>query len=531
MSTSGAEAGSPSKPAEQVSPNDACVAFFQRVLRGEIGEPGEDNSKLEGAAFYKLILKLQAAGNKDAVKIPLRVLRDEIGRAYFSSAQKNKTQNLDTLFQLYESLEATCQEELRSAQDKQPLAPSLVLVALRERLTRLVVGETWESFPELKTQALKLLYKLAVKENLVRTKTANGSPAAAKRPSKLSRALSMTGGNDNMWANAINDLGKAPSSKLLPLIKILLAQSASVPVPSAPGSEETSPRESRTGELETQASDASNLSNVNSRLAAFNLDDLLGLNDSVPATPTGGPPTPGASGLPAGDPFQVLANENGNRAPSTPTQSARQNGQAQFDAFGQNKIAAVHRGSSEFGRTESGNGLGRAESGNGFGRTESSFSQDENAFPTPASAHAGTASNVSTVSLESKPSQPRALTFTEPSAFSKQPSLNVNAGGDTGKGQVAPGLTSPLFAQPSGTLFGAAQQDAFNPFGLPSPSYATPVSPFQDNSFADVSPVAFAPPQPVPKPMRAPPPAPPSAPQTLNPASYAMGSSAYQSAW
>lgn len=52
----------------------------------------------------------------------------------------------------------------------------------------------------------------------------------------------------------------------------------------------------------------------------------------------------------------------------------------------------------------------------------------------------------------------------------------------------------------------------FNPFGLPSPSFATPVPAFADNRFADVSPMSNAPPPPVPQPMRAPPAPPGHAP-------------------
>lgn len=42
----------------------------------------------------------------------------------------------------------------------------------------------------------------------------------------------------------------------------------------------------------------------------------------------------------------------------------------------------------------------------------------------------------------------------------------------------------------------------FNPFGLPSPSFASPVPVTADNRFADVSPMADAPPPSVPAPMR-----------------------------
>ena len=42
----------------------------------------------------------------------------------------------------------------------------------------------------------------------------------------------------------------------------------------------------------------------------------------------------------------------------------------------------------------------------------------------------------------------------------------------------------------------------FNPFGLPSPSFASPVPVTADNRFADVSPMADAPPPSIPAPMR-----------------------------
>ena len=46
-----------------------------------------------------LVRKLQEAGSKDDIKVPLRVLRDEIGRLYFGSA-KQRTAKIDTLFKV-----------------------------------------------------------------------------------------------------------------------------------------------------------------------------------------------------------------------------------------------------------------------------------------------------------------------------------------------------------------------------------------------------------------------------------------------
>ena len=35
-------------------------------------------------SYAALVIKIQEAGSKDDIKVPLRVLRDEIGRAFFS---------------------------------------------------------------------------------------------------------------------------------------------------------------------------------------------------------------------------------------------------------------------------------------------------------------------------------------------------------------------------------------------------------------------------------------------------------------
>ena len=72
-------------------------------------------------------------------------------------------------------------------------------------------------------------------------------------------------------------------------------------------------------------------------------------------------------------------------------------------------------------------------------------------------------------------------------------------------------LKSPVFVVcswvahvrwPAGNGARTGSGAAFNPFGLPSPSFASPVPVTADNRFADVSPMADAPPPSVPAPMR-----------------------------
>lgn len=66
---------------------------------------------------------------------------------------------------------------------------------------------------------------------------------------------------------------------------------------------------------------------------------------------------------------------------------------------------------------------------------------------------------------------------------------------------------------PAGNGARSGSGAGFNPFGLPSPSFASPVPVTADNRFADVSPMADAPPPSVPAPMRV-------SPYALDPNAY-----------
>ena len=102
-------------------------------------------------------------------------------------------------------------------------------------------------------------------------------------------------------------------------------------------------------------------------------------------------------------------------------------------------------------------------------------------------------------------------------AFPDAPSFAPNGNGAAGAAYPAEPQPQNGGAQKPGQLAVATSGGAntgFNPFGLPSPSFASPVPPFSDNRFADVSPMQNVPSAPVPHPMRAPPNPPPGeAPQ------------------
>jgi hypothetical protein len=84
--------------------------------------------------------------------------------------------------------------------------------------------------------------------------------------------------------------------------------------------------------------------------------------------------------------------------------------------------------------------------------------------------------------------------------------------------QQQPNGGQPGSAAPAPLAALGSASSGFNPFGLPSPSFASPVPPFSDNRFADVSPMQNVPSAPVPHPMRAPPNPPPQPPGEAAPA-------------
>ncbi|BDA42284.1 hypothetical protein COCOBI_03-1710 [Coccomyxa sp. Obi] len=279
--------------------------FFERVTKGHYSESLEENRKIAGENFISLVKKLQDAGSKDDIKVPLRVLRDEIGRVFFSGVGHKKAENIETLFQLYDMLEEDCQNTIkggRTVPPKEEAAATQLLDELRNRFVRLAVGETWDKTPELKFLALKRMYKYMVREQeLLRLKgklgiTSSGSGSGSKFNQKFMRSITMSPGGST-WQLALDDLVKAPSNKLFPFVKLLLAENLLLETSDAAG-ESASVQEPKS--LEAGASNASEMNTAPRATSDFSLDDLLGLGPY--------PSTPGASeqapDTPAFDPFQ-----------------------------------------------------------------------------------------------------------------------------------------------------------------------------------------------------------------------------------
>ncbi|KAK9806666.1 hypothetical protein WJX73_005817 [Symbiochloris irregularis] len=328
--------------------------FFERVKQQKYGATEEENSEVAGQNFYGLVTKLQETGSKDDVKVPLRVLRDEIGRVYFSSSTKKESGVIETLFKLYDAVEVRCQEALRNRtveKEQAAVAAARLLEELRLRFSRLAVGDTWEAYPELKVKALKRMQLYAVRERQLKQtgSSLGGSTGRSKKSMMRMVSIGPRDGAFTSWQSTIDDLVKAPSPRLFPLLKVLLQETVEGTEPTEPerpsdasitGSEGHARSQSvQDPVLPSRPSEA--VAETGHSIAELKLDDLLGLNDPSPTAAVAqaqGVSSEPSTATAAADPFAGAL--QGLQDPSSPAQPGTGGSQGHTNPFGGSSFTA-----------------------------------------------------------------------------------------------------------------------------------------------------------------------------------------------
>jgi len=249
--------------------------FFAKYLGQGYDKTSQSNNlKIAGANFYALLKKLQTAGDREDVKVPLRTLRDEIGNVYATTYPHNlRDSKVEMLFCLFDELNNICTDRLYSSGIIQPeaatsggggssqLAPTasaatnwVILQELRSRVYLLVTGETFDALPQLRLIALERMHKYLVKEwELNRGLTPSSSQKSATEAEQRKKKSSLYGAMANIhastsqshvsskgfgtfishkvvgpklesWEALFDDLCKASASKLVPLLRGVLSK-------------------------------------------------------------------------------------------------------------------------------------------------------------------------------------------------------------------------------------------------------------------------------------------------------------------
>ncbi|KFM26809.1 hypothetical protein F751_0741 [Auxenochlorella protothecoides] len=175
-----------------------------------------------------------ATGNKsEDSKAPFKAIRNAIDQTYFNG---DGGSSVDELFALYTQLERICWDRLRQGQD--PQGPSAVLQILRYRLIRLVTGDTWEKQAELRLGVLRLIHGFAeAHAQAVVHGAPVGNPTASAQGAMKGLARSLSYGSRRsgglhgaeFWAEALEEIYKAPGAKLPALLRLVLTHDARTP--------------------------------------------------------------------------------------------------------------------------------------------------------------------------------------------------------------------------------------------------------------------------------------------------------------
>lgn len=219
-----------------LTPKNSSVAFQVRhqlyqLVRGTDGGP-EVSLDQTADSLYRLCIKL--APRKDDVKVALQVLRDELARAEFTSEQSVRVKQVETLFKLFDELERRAAIGVEGSDEQ----AAVIFEELRARFTRMIVGDKWDDAPRLRLMALRRIYAYKVNEAALSRQRSTVSRSLSlgsdvKLTRKLSRRLSVSTGSISVgtWEEVLEDLVKAPSSKLFPLMKMMLMDEGSAVPP------------------------------------------------------------------------------------------------------------------------------------------------------------------------------------------------------------------------------------------------------------------------------------------------------------
>ncbi|KAL6784738.1 hypothetical protein ACKKBF_B03020 [Auxenochlorella protothecoides x Auxenochlorella symbiontica] len=209
--------------------------IVRKYMRHEFAGNDQKNLEIASEEVFVLMQKLVVAtGNKsEDSKAPFKAIRNAIDQTYFNG---DGGSSVDELFALYTQLERICWDRLRQGQD--PQGPSAVLQILRYRLIRLVTGDTWEKQAELRLGVLRLIHGFAEAhaQAVAHGAPVANPPASAQGAMKgLARSLSYgsrrSGGlhGAEFWAEALEEIYKAPGAKLPALLRLVLTHDARTP--------------------------------------------------------------------------------------------------------------------------------------------------------------------------------------------------------------------------------------------------------------------------------------------------------------
>eukprot|EP01023_Acetabularia_acetabulum_P031778 TRINITY_DN2973_c0_g1_i4.p1 TRINITY_DN2973_c0_g1~~TRINITY_DN2973_c0_g1_i4.p1 ORF type:complete len:304 (-),score=53.49 TRINITY_DN2973_c0_g1_i4:744-1634(-) len=226
---------------EGVTIEEYVRRWGEKLLNSEFA-PDEEKNQQQGADYlFSLLKRISSRGEKDDIQAPFRELRDIITEIY-ATPDPEKGRRINLLFEMYQGVFDHLTPAIYAGAKSGDMSlcndEIVIMEQLRLRFYKLVSGETWKDYPDLRIIALRYMVRFMEKGEELRVKLAESMGITIAPPDNKDkyeivtpttpkfglRQLShkVTGPQKDTWENTFEDLVKMPSERMFPLVRILL---------------------------------------------------------------------------------------------------------------------------------------------------------------------------------------------------------------------------------------------------------------------------------------------------------------------
>lgn len=201
-----------------------------KFLRGQFAPDSEArNLKVAAEEIYVLLRKvLDAGARSDDLKAPLKSIRKGLDRCARASPGGERGPAVGRLLALCDELDAMCEARMARGEAAERTAAASLQDLLRYRLVRLVSFDPWDSLPELRLRLVRLMHRLQQRDSvrlLADRRAAGGTPVLRlSRHASFGRGRVHVPSTRSVWQEALEELGRLPGSKLMPLLTLMLEE-------------------------------------------------------------------------------------------------------------------------------------------------------------------------------------------------------------------------------------------------------------------------------------------------------------------
>lgn len=215
---------------QTVTVEDYSKAFVLKIIG--VDKITDEELLQGGKTFYSLLRRLAKDGDREDVRIPFKILKDEFGSEWRSSSKCRQDELVQRLFRVMDFIHEECQTNINHSLQGNAISEK-ILEEFRLRIAKMVTGETWSDILPMRLAGLKRMYKYMEQEMEFMSKYSSGNldhkvPGKPKISTMGKLVRGFTGPAKNSWSAVFDDLFLTSGAKLAPLLFSLLDENKSL---------------------------------------------------------------------------------------------------------------------------------------------------------------------------------------------------------------------------------------------------------------------------------------------------------------